>query len=210
MVKKLVFSSSATVYGDPHRVPIKENFPLSAVNPYGRTRLMGEQILRDLEQPDDGWHIAYLRYFNPVGAHKSGLIGEDPRGEPKNLMPLIAQVAIGKLDKLYVYGGDYATADGTGVRDYIHVMNSAQGHLATLSKLFNSAPSFTVNLGTGQEYIVLDLIYAYEKASGRPIPYEIIARRRGDVAACYADTALAAEILDWHSIRGLDDMCADS
>ncbi len=209
-VKKLVFSSSATVYGDPHRVPIKEHFPLSAANPYGRTKLIGEQILRDLEQPDDDWRIAYLRYFNPVGAHKSGLIGEDPRGEPNNLMPLIAQVAIGKLDKLYVYGGDYATADGTGVRDYIHVMDLAHGHLAALSKLFNCVRSFTVNLGTGEGYSVLDLIHAYEKASGRSIPYEIIARRPGDVAACYADTALAVEILNWQSIRGLDEMCADS
>ena len=209
-VKKLVFSSSATVYGDPHMVPIKEHFSLSPTNPYGRTKLMGEQILRDLEQSDGDWRIAYLRYFNPVGAHKSGLIGESPRGKPNNLMPFISQVAIGKFDKLYVYGGDYATADGTGVRDYIHVMDLAHGHLVALSKLLNFVPSFTVNLGTGKGYSVLDLINAYEKVSGRPIPYEIVARRQGDVAACYADTALAVEILNWHSTRGLDEMCADS
>ena len=210
MVKNLVFSSSATVYGDPHRVPIKENFPLTATNPYGQTKLMGEQILRDLEQSDDDWRIAYLRYFNPVGAHESGLIGEDPRGVPNNLMPFVAQVASGKLGKLYVYGGDYPTADGTGVRDYIHVMDLALGHVASLSQLFNCSPSFTVNLGTGMGYSVLDVIHAYEKASCRSIPYEIIARRPGDIAACYADPALAAEILDWYSIRGLDEMCADS
>jgi UDP-glucose 4-epimerase len=210
MVKNLVFSSSATVYGDPHEVPIKENFPLMATNPYGRTKLMGEQILRDLEHSDDDWRIAYLRYFNPVGAHKSGLIGDDPRGTPNNLMPFVAQVAIGKLDKLYVYGGDYPTVDGTGVRDYIHVMDLAQGHVLSVSRLFNSGASFTVNLGTGRGYSVLDIIHAYQKASGRPIPYEIIERRQGDIATCYADPALAAEILDWNSTRGLDEMCADS
>tara|TARA_B110000977_G_scaffold201714_1_gene297975 strand:- start:5222 stop:6244 length:1023 start_codon:yes stop_codon:yes gene_type:complete len=210
MVKNLIFSSSATVYGDPHEVPIKENFPLTATNPYGRTKLMGEQILRDLEHSDDAWRIAYLRYFNPVGAHKSGLIGDDPSGIPNNLMPFVAQVAIGKLDKLYVYGGDYPTADGTGVRDYIHVMDLAQGHVLSVSRLFNSGASFTVNLGTGMGYSVLDIIHAYQKASGRPIPYKIIERRQGDIATCYADPALAAEILDWNSIRGLDEMCADS
>ncbi len=210
MVKNLVFSSSATVYGDPHKLPIKENFPLTATNPYGQTKLMGEQILRDLEQSDDDWRIAYLRYFNPVGAHESGLIGEDTRGLPTNLMPFVAQVAIGKLDKLYVYGGDYPTADGTGVRDYIHVMDLALGHVASLSRLFNCGPSFTVNLGTGRGYSVLDVIHAYQKASGRPIPYEIIARRPGDIAACYADPALAEEILNWNSKRGLDEMCDDS
>jgi UDP-glucose 4-epimerase len=209
-VKNLVLSSSATVYGDPHMVPIKENFSLSATNPYGQTKLMSEQILRDLERSDDGWRIGYLRYFNPVGAHESGLIGEDPRGVPNNLMPFVAQVATGKLDKLRVYGGDYPTPDGTGVRDYIHVMDLAQGHVVALSQLFNGGPSFTVNLGTGRGYSVLDVIRAYEKASGRAIPYEIVARRPGDIAACYADPALAAEILDWHATRGIDEMCVDS
>ena len=210
MVKNLVFSSSATVYGDPHRVPIKEDFPLTATNPYGQTKLMSEQILRDLERSDDGWRIGYLRYFNPVGAHESGLIGEDPRGVPNNLMPFVAQVAIGKLDKLRVYGGDYPTADGTGVRDYIHVMDLAQGHVVALSQLFNGGPSFTVNLGTGRGYSVLDVIHAYEKASGCAIPYEIVARRPGDIAVCYADASLAASMLDWHATRGIDEMCADS
>ena len=208
-VKNLVFSSSATIYGDPHTVPIKENFPLSASNPYGQTKLMSEQILRDLERSDNGWRIAYLRYFNPVGAHESGLIGEDPRGIPNNLMPFVAQVAIRKLDKLRVYGSDYPTADGTGVRDYIHVMDLAQGHVAALSQLFNGG-SFTVNLGTGRGYSVLDVIQAYEKASGRAIPYEIVARRPGDIAACYADVSLAASMLDWRATRGLDEMCVDS
>ena len=209
-VQNLVFSSSATVYGDPHTVPIKENFPLSASNPYGQTKLMSEQILRDLERSDNGWRIAYLRYFNPVGAHESGLIGEDPRGVPNNLMPFVAQVAIRKLDKLRVYGSDYPTTDGTGVRDYIHVMDLAQGHVVALSQLFNGGLSFTVNLGTGRGYSVLDVIQAYEKASGRAIPYEIVARRPGDIAACYADVSLAASMLDWHATRGLDEMCADS
>ena len=209
-VQNLVFSSSATVYGDPHTVPIKENFPLSASNPYGQTKLMSEQILRDLESSNNSWRIAYLRYFNPVGAHESGLIGEDPRGVPSNLMPFVAQVAIGKLDKLHVYGNDYPTADGTGVRDYIHVMDLAQGHVVALSQLFNGGLSFTANLGTGRGYSVLDVIQAYEKASGRAIPYEIVARRPGDIAACYADVSLAASMLDWHATRGLDEMCADS
>ena len=210
IVKNMVFSSSATVYGDPHMVPIKENFPLSAANPYGQTKLMSEQILQDLERSDDYWRIAYLRYFNPVGAHESGLIGEDPRGVPNNLMPFVAQVAIGKLDKLRVYGGDYPTNDGTGVRDYIHVMDLAQGHVAALSQLFNGGLSFTVNLGAGRGYSVLDVIRAYEKVSGRVIAYEIVARRPGDIAVCYADPMLAAEILDWHATRGIDEMCADS
>jgi UDP-glucose 4-epimerase len=209
-VQNLIFSSSATVYGDPNSVPIKEDFPLSAKNPYGQTKLMSEQILRDIERSDDDWRIAYLRYFNPVGAHESGLIGEDPRGIPNNLMPFVAQVALGNLEKLRVYGCDYPTVDGTGVRDYIHVMDLALGHVAALSRLFNGCASFTVNLGTGRGYSVLDVIHAYEKASGRAIPYEIVARRPGDIAACYADTALAAEILDWHAIRGIDEMCADS
>ncbi|MGV8898744.1 MAG: UDP-glucose 4-epimerase GalE [Burkholderiaceae bacterium] len=209
-VKTFVFSSSATVYGDPHAVPILENFPLSATNPYGQTKLMSEQILRDLEQSDDRWRIGYLRYFNPVGAHESGLIGEDPGGVPNNLMPYVAQVAIGKRDTLRVYGGDYPTPDGTGVRDYIHVMDLAQGHVAALSHLFNKGASFTVNLGTGQGYSVLDVIAAYAKASGKFIPYEIVARRAGDIAACYAQPSLAAELLGWRATRGLDAMCADS
>jgi UDP-glucose 4-epimerase len=209
-VKKLVFSSSATVYGDPHTVPITEDFPLSATNPYGQTKLMSEQILRDLERSDQDWRMAYLRYFNPVGAHPSGLIGEDPRGTPNNLMPYVAQVAIGKRERLSVYGGDYPTPDGTGVRDYIHVMDLAQGHVAALDRLFQGDASFTVNLGTGRGYSVLDVIRAYEKASGRPIPYEIVARRAGDIAACYADPSRAASLLGWQAQRGLDDMCADS
>jgi UDP-glucose 4-epimerase len=209
-VKKLVFSSSATVYGEPHTVPITEDFPLSATNPYGQTKLMSEQILRDLERSDSDWRMAYLRYFNPVGAHPSGLIGEDPRGTPNNLMPYVAQVAIGKRERLSVYGGDYPTADGTGVRDYIHVMDLAQGHVAALDRLFQGDASFTVNLGTGQGYSVLDVIRAYEKASGRPILYEIVARRAGDIAACYADPSRAASLLGWRAQRGLDEMCADS
>ncbi|RXZ36054.1 UDP-glucose 4-epimerase GalE [Oxalobacteraceae bacterium CAVE-383] len=209
-VRDFVFSSSATVYGDPHTVPIKEDFPLSATNPYGQTKLMSERILRDLEHSDDSWHIAYLRYFNPVGAHESGLIGEDPRGVPNNLMPFVAQVALGKLEKLRVYGGDYPTEDGTGVRDYIHVMDLAQGHVAALQKLFESRQSFTVNLGNGRGYSVLEVVRAYEKASGRAIPFEIAARRPGDIAACYADTALAASLLNWRASRDIDDMCADS
>ncbi len=210
LVKNLVFSSSATVYGDTYTTSIKENFPLSPTNPYGWTKLIGEQILRDLERSDNNWRIGYLRYFNPVGAHESGLIGEDPRGIPNNLMPLLAQVAIGKLDKLNIYGGDYPTADGTGVRDYIHVMDLAQGHVAALSHIFNGSSSFTVNLGTGTGYSVLDVIHAYEKVIGRSIPYEIIARRPGDIAACYADTALAAEILNWRATRDIDEICTDS
>ena len=209
-VRNLVFSSSATVYGEPHAVPITEDFPLSATNPYGQTKLMSEQILRDLERSDSGWRMAYLRYFNPVGAHPSGLIGEDPRGTPNNLMPYVAQVAIGKLGRLRVYGGDYPTPDGTGVRDYIHVMDLAQGHVAALAHLFQGDASFTVNLGTGRGYSVLDVIRAYEQASARPIPYEIVARRAGDIAACYADPSLAASLLGWRAQRGLDDMCADS
>ena len=209
-VKKLVFSSSAAVYGDPHALPIKENFPLTTTNSYGKTKLIGEWILSDLERSDHSWRIGYLRYFNPVGAHESGLIGEDPRGVPNNLMPYVAQVAIGKLDKLRVYGGKHPTADGTGVRDYIHVMDLAQGHVAALPRLLNGAPSFTVNLGTGRGYSVLDVIHAYEKASGRTIPYEIVSRRPGDIAASYADPALARKILDWYATRGIDEMCADS
>lgn len=209
-VRTFVFSSSATVYGDPQSIPIKESFPLSATNPYGQTKLIGERILHDLEHADAKWNIGYLRYFNPVGAHKSGLIGEDPLGVPNNLMPFVAQVAIGKRDKLRVYGGDYPTADGTGVRDYIHVLDLAQGHVAALSHLFTARASFTANLGTGRGHSVLEVIRAYEKASSRPIPFEIVGRRLGDLAVCYADASLATSMLGWWSTRGIDEMCADS
>jgi len=209
-VKTLVFSSSATVYGDPKSVPIREDFPLSATNPYGRSKLMLEDILRDLARSDENWKISLLRYFNPVGAHKSGIIGEDPNGIPNNLMPYITQVAIGKLQQLSVYGDDYPTPDGTGVRDYIHVVDLARGHLAALKALEKSNGVMTVNLGTGQGYSVLDVVHAFEKASNRPVPYKIVARRPGDVAQCYADPSLAAELLGWRAERGLDDMCRDS
>lgn len=209
-VKTFIFSSSATVYGDPQSVPIKEHFPLSATNPYGQTKLMSEQILRNIEKACGNWSIGYLRYFNPVGAHESGLIGEAPNGTPNNLMPYVAQVAVGKLEKLRVFGGDYATHDGTGVRDYIHVMDLALGHVMALTSLLNKKASFTVNLGTGKGYSVLDVVQAYAKASNRPIPYEVEGRRPGDVAACYADASLAEEILGWRATKGLAEMCADS
>lgn len=208
-VKRFVFSSSATVYGDPHRVPIDESFPLSATNPYGQTKLMAEQMLRDLQVSDPAWRIATLRYFNPVGAHESGLLGEDPHGVPNNLMPYIAQVAVGKLAKLRVFGGDYATHDGTGVRDFIHVVDLARGHIAALDALTTRDASLTVNLGTGRGYSVLDAIHAFEAASGRPVPYEIVARRPGDIAACYADPSAAGALLGWHAGYDLDRMCAD-
>ncbi|AKJ27933.1 UDP-glucose 4-epimerase GalE [Caldimonas brevitalea] len=209
-VQRLVFSSSATVYGKPERLPIREDSPLSTTNPYGATKLMSEQILRDLEQSDAAWHIACLRYFNPVGAHPSGRIGEDPQGIPNNLMPYVAQVAVGQRDRLQVFGKDYDTPDGTGVRDYIHVMDLAEGHVAALRYLFEQRRSVTVNLGTGQGYSVLDVVRAYERASGRPVPYEIVARRPGDIDACYADPALARSLLGWQAQRDLDAMCADS
>lgn len=209
-VKTFIFSSSATVYGDPHSVPIKENFPLSATNPYGQTKLMSEQILRDLERSDNDWCIGYLRYFNPVGAHESGLIGEAPNGTPNNLMPYVAQVAAGSLSKLRIYGDDYPTEDGTGVRDYIHVMDLAEGHVVALGHLIGVGDSITVNLGTGRGYSVLDVIHAYEAASNRPIPYEIVKRRIGDVAACYADASLAERVLGWRATKELAEMCADS
>ncbi len=208
-VKKLVFSSSATVYGDPHTVPIQENFPLSATNPYGRSKLMVEDILRDLYQSDASWDFAILRYFNPVGAHESGLIGEDPQGIPNNLMPFVAQVAVGKREKLSVFGNDYPTPDGTGVRDYIHVVDLAKGHVKALQKLAGNPGLVTVNLGTGQGYSVLDMVAAFGKASGRPIPYQIVERRPGDIAACYADPANAFEVLGWKAEKTLEDMCAD-
>ena len=207
---RIVFSSSATVYGDPQRLPITEDSPLSATNPYGQTKLMGETILRDLGAADPAWQTACLRYFNPVGAHASGLIGEDPSGTPNNLMPYVAQVAIGRRAQLSVYGNDYATPDGTGVRDYIHVQDLAEGHVAALHRLLNHPGSLTVNLGTGRGYSVLDLVAAYASASGRPVPYQVVARRPGDVAACYADPALAQQLLGWTAQHDLHRMCADS
>ena len=195
-VKKFVFSSSATVYGNPHTVPIREEFPLMPSNPYGRTKLMIENILTDLSDSDPSWHIALLRYFNPIGAHFSGLIGEDPEGIPNNLMPFVSQVAVGKLEKLHVFGNDYPTADGTGVRDYIHVEDLAEGHLAALNKLDGDCGLFTYNLGTGKGYSVMDLIQAFSEASLRPIPYDVTSRREGDAAVCYADPSKAEKELD--------------
>lgn len=208
-VRHFVFSSSATVYGDPHAVPIVEDFPLSATNPYGQTKLIAEQILRDLVQAEPDWRVATLRYFNPVGAHASGLIGEDPQGVPNNLMPYIAQVAVGRLERLRVFGGDYATPDGTGVRDYIHVVDLARGHLAALAALAQRDQSFTVNLGTGKGYSVLEAVSAFEKASGRAVPYDIVARRPGDIASCYADPSAAQALLGWHAQYDLERMCED-
>ncbi|WP_119155411.1 UDP-glucose 4-epimerase GalE [Caldimonas tepidiphila] len=209
-VRRIVFSSSATVYGKPESLPLREDAALSATNPYGQTKLMSEQILRDLQASDAAWRIACLRYFNPVGAHPSGRIGEDPRGIPNNLMPYVAQVAVGKREKLQVFGDDYDTPDGTGVRDYIHVVDLAEGHVAALRYLFEKDASVTVNLGTGQGYSVLDVVRAYERASGRPVPYTIAPRRPGDIDACYADPTSARELLGWEARRGLDAMCADS
>lgn len=207
--RQLVFSSSATVYGDPASVPIREDFPLSATNPYGRSKLIIEDMLRDLRYSDERWSLALLRYFNPVGAHVSGMIGEDPRDIPNNLMPYITQVAVGKRERLSVFGGDYPTPDGTGVRDYIHVVDLAKGHIKALQAL--DAPRLlTVNLGTGQGYSVLEMVAALAKASGREVPYEIVARRPGDVAQCYADPALALELLGWRAELDLARMCEDS
>ncbi|SAL38646.1 UDP-glucose 4-epimerase GalE [Caballeronia humi] len=208
-VKNFVFSSSATVYGVPQSVPIDESFPLSATNPYGQSKLIAEQVLRDLELSDPSWRIATLRYFNPVGAHKSGLIGEDPAGVPNNLMPYVAQVAVGKLERLRIFGSDYETHDGTGVRDYIHVVDLARGHIAAINALKTLDRSFVVNLGTGQGYSVLDVVKAFEAASGKPVPYEIVARRPGDVGACYADPAAAAKLIGWRAEYGIERMCAD-
>jgi UDP-glucose 4-epimerase len=209
-VKRFVFSSSATVYGDPAVLPITEDAPLTATNPYGQTKLMGEQILRDLGASDPAWQTACLRYFNPVGAHESGRIGEDPRGTPNNLMPYVAQVAVGRRAQLQVFGDDYATPDGTGVRDYIHVVDLAEGHVAALRRLFDAPGSFTVNLGTGRGYSVLEVVGAYAAASGRAVPCQVVARRPGDVAACYADPALAQRLLGWRARHDLARMCADS
>ena len=208
--KNLVFSSSATVYGDPQQLPIREDAALSSANPYGATKLMGENILCDLERADPQWRMALLRYFNPAGAHESGLIGEDPRGVPSNLMPYIAQVAVGKRERLRIFGSDYDTPDGTGVRDFIHVLDLADGHVAALRHLLDARRSITANLGTGQGHSVLELVRAFEKASARSIPVEMVARRPGDVAACYADPSLANERLGWRASRGLAQMCADS
>jgi UDP-glucose 4-epimerase len=209
-VHRLVFSSSATVYGDPDRLPIREDSPLTATNPYGWTKLMGEQILRDLGAAEATWQTAVLRYFNPVGAHESGLIGEDPRGTPNNLMPYVAQVAVGRRPSLQVFGNDYATPDGTGVRDYIHVSDLAEGHVAALRHMFDRPGSITVNLGTGQGCSVLEVVKAYAAASGRDIPYALVPRRPGDVAACYADPALARKLLGWQARHDLARMCEDS
>jgi UDP-glucose 4-epimerase len=208
--KTIVFSSSATVYGQPERLPIREDSPLAATNPYGATKLMSEGILSDIERADPAWHVALLRYFNPVGAHESGTIGEDPRGTPNNLMPYITQVAVGKRPKLQVFGADYDTPDGTGVRDYLHVVDLAEGHVAALRHLLGGARSLTVNLGTGRGSSVLELVHAFERASGRPVPYEVVARRPGDVAACYADPTLAEQAIGWKATRNIDRMCADS
>lgn len=209
-VFKLVFSSSATVYGDPQSVPINESFPLSATNPYGRSKLMVEDILRDVAKADSRWHIGLLRYFNPVGAHPSGTMGEDPNGIPNNLLPFISQVAIGKLPKLSVFGNDYSTPDGTGVRDYIHVVDLAIGHIKAIERLNQSEGVQTYNLGTGQGYSVLEMIQAFEKASGVPIPYEIVARRAGDIAECWANPELAEKELGWTAGLGLEDMMKDT
>lgn len=209
-VKQIIFSSSATVYGDPATLPITESFPLSAANPYGRTKLMIEQILEDLFSSDPDWHIALLRYFNPVGAHPSGLIGEDPSGIPNNLVPYIARVAIGSLDRVRVFGNDYDTPDGTGVRDYIHVSDLAEGHVKTLSKLTAAPGVLVYNLGTGKGYSVLEMIQGFQRACGRPIAYEVVPRRAGDIAACWADPGKAKKELGWEAVRSLDEMCTDT
>lgn len=207
--KKIIFSSSATVYGEPAQLPIKESFPVSATNPYGRSKLMVEDILRDLHYSDNRWSIALLRYFNPVGAHSSGLIGEDPQGIPNNLMPFITQTALGVRKKLQVFGDDYPTKDGTGVRDFIHVMDLARGHLAALDKI-EEGELMIVNLGTGQGYSVLEMIRAFEKASSRVLPYIMTSRRAGDVAEVYADPSYAKKRLGWQAELGLKEMCEDS
>ena len=208
--KTLVFSSSATVYGVPERLPIREDAPLSATNPYGATKLMSENILRDLLHADPQWAVALLRYFNPVGAHESGLIGEDPHGQPNNLMPFVAQVAVGRRERLQVFGNDYDTVDGTGVRDYIHVLDLADGHVDALRHLLDTRRSITANLGTGRGHSVLEVVRAFERASGRAVPCEFVARRPGDVAASYADPSLAQTRLGWKASRDLDTMCADA
>lgn len=209
-LKQIVFSSSATVYGDPHAVPIRENFPCKTVNPYGSSKLMIENILADLAISDTDWRISRLRYFNPVGAHASGSIGEDPKGIPNNLMPYIAQVAAGRRDKLQVFGGDYPTYDGSGVRDYIHVVDLAEGHLAALRYRGESDRLITVNLGTGQGVSVLQMIDSFERTTGQKVPFEIVGRRPGDVAQCWADPSLAHELLGWSARKSLESMCVDT
>ncbi len=208
--RRFVFSSSATVYGVPEQLPLSEDAPVSAVNVYGRTKLVCERVLNDLAASDPTWRNAILRYFNPVGAHPSGDIGEDPRGTPNNLMPYVAQVAVGRRDRLSVFGGDYPTPDGTGVRDYIHVVDLAEGHVAAVRRLLAHEGSFTVNLGTGRGYSVLELVSAYARASARDVAYDVVDRRDGDVAACYADVSLARSLLGWQARFGLDEMCAHS
>ncbi|GIN59265.1 UDP-glucose 4-epimerase [Lederbergia ruris] len=209
-VKNLVFSSSATVYGKPEQVPIKEDASLSAMNPYGRTKLMIEQILKDLYQSDASWSIALLRYFNPIGAHPSGKIGENPKGIPNNLMPYITQVAIGIRDELLIFGNDYPTRDGTGIRDYIHVVDLARGHVKALEKVLNTTGIEAYNLGTGEGYSVLELVAAFEAASGKRIPYKIVNRRPGDVAVSFADVSKAKRELDWVATKGIQEMCVDA
>ena len=209
-VRRLVFSSSATVYGDPEQVPIVESSPLRVTNPYGRTKLMAEDMLRDIQAADPRWQVAILRYFNPVGAHASGQLGERPNGTPNNLMPYITQVAAGLRDRLHVFGNDYPTPDGTGVRDYIHVVDLAQGHLAALKYLANTGQSLTVNLGTGHGISVLELVKTFERVNQIKVPYQIDPRRPGDVASCYADTSLATELFGWCTHLGLEDMCRDA
>jgi len=208
--KRIVFSSSATVYGDPASVPITEDFPISATNPYGRTKLFVEEVMRDQAIADSNWQVVLLRYFNPVGAHISGQIGEDPQGIPNNLMPFISQVAVGKREKLSVFGGDYPTPDGTGVRDYIHVVDLSDAHVKAIQKIADLPGVTTLNLGTGKGYSVLDMVKAFEKGSGKSIGYKIVARRPGDIAECWADPALANKVLSWKATKGLEEMIADT
>ncbi|ABK88123.1 MULTISPECIES: UDP-glucose 4-epimerase GalE [Bacillus cereus group] len=209
-VKNFIFSSSATVYGIPKTSPITEEFPLSVTNPYGQTKLMIEQIMRDVAKADDEWSIALLRYFNPFGAHQSGRIGEDPNGIPNNLMPYVTQVAVGKLKELNIFGNDYPTKDGTGVRDYIHVVDLAKGHVKALEKVLKTKGVEAYNLGTGKGYSVLEMVKAFEKVSGKKIPYKVIGRRPGDVAICFADVSKAKRELGWEAEYGLEEMCVDS
>ena len=215
-VKKIIFSSSASVYGEASSIPIREVSPPAPTNPYARTKLIIENLLQDIHVADPAWRIILLRYFNPVGAHQSGLIGEDPQGIPNNLMPFISQVAVGRRKRINIFGKDYPTSDGTGVRDYIHVMDLAEGHIAALKKIEKTASRkstekpMTINLGTGRGYTVMEMLHAFEKVSGKKIPYRITKRRPGDIAACYADTSLAGKLLGWKARRGLDDMCADA
>ncbi|MCB1905739.1 MAG: UDP-glucose 4-epimerase GalE [Rhodocyclaceae bacterium] len=210
-LRRMVFSSSATVYGDPASVPIREDAPTSPTNPYGRSKWMMEYVLRDLSASDARWSVALLRYFNPVGAHPSGRIGEDPNGIPNNLMPFISQVAVGRRERLQVFGGDYPTADGTGIRDYIHVVDLAEGHVRAVEHLIDHEPGvLTLNLGTGRGYSVLEVVAAFERCCGRPVPYDVVDRRAGDVASCWADASRAQAVLGWQARRDIDEMCADA